>query len=165
VWCICCGTASVTAARQDWDGVPEALKPIYTAPGEDATMERFLEFQEAWGRKYPAVVKMWLDAWVECAPLLSFDVEIRKVICSTNTIESVNAPIHKAVRARGHLPQRVRRPQVHLHGADEPRPDREGPQEVDHALEDAPERLPDRLRRPAYPGQQLNLNNQDQQLK
>jgi putative transposase len=92
------------AARQDWDKIAKALRPVYTAPNEDAAMERFLEFQEAWGRKYPAIVKLWSDAWAEFVPFLSFDVEIRKVICSTNAIESVNARIRKAVRARGHFP-------------------------------------------------------------
>ena len=92
------------AARQDWDKVAKALKPVYTAPSEDAATERFLEFQDAWGKKYPAIVKLWSDAWAEFVPFLSFDVEIRKVICSTNAIESVNARIRKAVRARGHFP-------------------------------------------------------------
>jgi transposase-like protein len=63
-----------------------------------------LEFQEAWGQKYPAIVKLWSDAWAEFVPFLFFDVEIRKVIRSTNAIESVNARIRKAVRARGHFP-------------------------------------------------------------
>jgi transposase-like protein len=92
------------AARQDWDKVAKALKPVYTASSEDAATERFLEFQEAWGRKYPAIIKLWENAWAEFVPFLSFDVEIRKVICSTNAIESVNARIRKAVRARGHFP-------------------------------------------------------------
>ncbi|MET9040350.1 IS256 family transposase [Streptomyces mirabilis] len=92
------------AARQDWDKVAKALKPVYTAPSEDAATERFLEFQEARGKKYPAIVKLWSDAWAEFVPFLSFDVEIRKVICSTNAIESVNARIRRAVRARGHFP-------------------------------------------------------------
>lgn len=92
------------AARQDWDKVAKALKPVYTAPTEDAATERFLEFQESWGRKYPAIVKVWSDAWAEFVPFLSFDVEIRKVICSTNAIESVNARIRRSVRARGHFP-------------------------------------------------------------
>ncbi|MDG4787089.1 IS256 family transposase [Micromonospora sp. WMMD1102] len=92
------------AARQDWDKIAKALKPVYTAPTEDAATERFLEFAEAWGRKYPAIVKLWENAWAEFVPFLAFDVEIRKVICSTNAIESVNARIRKAVRARGHFP-------------------------------------------------------------
>jgi transposase-like protein len=92
------------AARQDWDQVAGALKPVYSAPSEDAATERFLEFQESWGRKYPAIVKLWSDAWAEFVPFLSFDVEIRKVICSTNAIESANARIRRSVRARGHFP-------------------------------------------------------------
>jgi putative transposase len=92
------------AARQDWAKLAKALKPVYTAPTEDAATERFMEFCDAWGAKYPAIVKLWSDAWAEFVPFLAFDVEIRKVICSTNAIESVNARIRKAVRARGHFP-------------------------------------------------------------
>lgn len=62
------------------------------------------------------------------------------------------------------LPQRGCRPQVRLHGAHEPGPDGEGAQEVDHALEGTPERVPDRLRGPPHPEQQLTLNKQDQPL-
>src|SRR3954471_12341918 len=92
------------AARQDWDKIAKALKPVYTAPNESAAAERFGEFQDAWGRKYPAIIRLWESAWAEFVPFLSFDVEIRTVICSTNAIESVNARIRKAVRARGHFP-------------------------------------------------------------
>ncbi|GAA0698860.1 hypothetical protein GCM10009536_34470 [Streptomyces thermocarboxydus] len=92
------------AARQDWDKAAKALKPVCTAPSEDAATKRFLELQEPWGTKYPAIVQLWSDAWAEFVPFLSFDIEIRKVICSTNATESVNARIRKAVRARGHFP-------------------------------------------------------------
>lgn len=92
------------AGRQDWAKIAAALKPVYTAATEDAATERFMEFAEVWGTKYPAIVKLWSDAWAEFVPFLAFDVEIRTVICSTNAIESVNARIRKAVRARGHFP-------------------------------------------------------------
>ncbi|MEV4562115.1 IS256 family transposase [Kitasatospora sp. NPDC049285] len=92
------------AARQDWDKISKALKPVYTAPTEEAALERFVEFTEAWGRKYPAIVRLWENAWAEFVPFLSFDVEVRRVICTTNAIESVNARIRKAVRSRGHFP-------------------------------------------------------------
>lgn len=91
------------AARQDWNKIAKALKPVYTAPSEAAVTERFSEFQEAWGKKYPAVIRLWENAWAEFVPFLSFDVKIRKVIRSANAIESVNARIRKAVRARGHF--------------------------------------------------------------
>jgi putative transposase len=92
------------AARQHWDAIAKALKPVYTAPTESAAVERFLEFCEAWGSKYPAIVRLWENAWAEFVPFLTFDTEIRKVVCSTNAIESVNARIRRAVRARGHFP-------------------------------------------------------------
>jgi transposase-like protein len=92
------------AARQDWEKIAKALRPIYAAATEGAATERFIEFTETWGKRYPAIVKLWSDAWAEFVPFLAFDVEIRKVICSTNAIESVNARIRKAVRARGHFP-------------------------------------------------------------
>lgn len=92
------------AARQDWDALARALRPVYTAPTEAAALERFLEFQELWGRKYPAIIRLWESAWSEFVPFLNFDVEIRRVVCTTNAIESINARIRRAVRARGHFP-------------------------------------------------------------
>src|SRR5690606_32555233 len=92
------------AARQHWDAIAKALKPVYTAPTEAAALERFYAFAEVWGGKYPAIVKLWEDAWAEFVPFLNFDTEIRRVICSTNAIESVNARIRRAVKARGHFP-------------------------------------------------------------
>ncbi|WP_363320554.1 IS256 family transposase [Pseudonocardia sp.] len=92
------------AGRQHYDAIAKALRPIYTAPTEAAAMERFLEFCETWGERYPAIVRLWENAWAEFVPFLGFDTEIRKVICSTNAIESVNARIRRAVKARGHFP-------------------------------------------------------------
>ncbi|WP_204078939.1 IS256 family transposase, partial [Planotetraspora phitsanulokensis] len=92
------------AGRQHWDAIAKALRPVYTAPTEAAALERFVEFAEVWGGKYPAIVKLWEDAWAEFVPFLNFDTEIRRVICSTNAIESVNARIRRAVKARGHFP-------------------------------------------------------------
>jgi len=92
------------AGRQHWDAIAKALRPVYTAPTEAAARERFAEFTAAWGGRYPAIVRLWERAWAEFVPFLAFDTEIRKVICSTNAIESVNARIRRAVRARGHFP-------------------------------------------------------------
>ncbi|MGW2786641.1 IS256 family transposase [Streptomyces populi] len=92
------------AARQDWDKTARLLKPVYTAAAEEAALERFAEFAEVWGRKYPAIVKLWENAWEEFTPFLRFDTEIRRIVCTTNAIESVNARIRRAVKARGHFP-------------------------------------------------------------
>jgi transposase-like protein len=92
------------AGRQHFDAIAKALRPIYTAATEAAAMERFLEFCEVWGERYPAIVRLWENAWAEFVPFLSFDAEIRKIVCTTNAIESVNARIRRAVKARGHFP-------------------------------------------------------------
>jgi transposase-like protein len=54
--------------------------------------------------RYPAIVNLWRDAWEEFIVFLDYDVEIRKIICSTNAIESLNARYRRAVPARGHFP-------------------------------------------------------------
>ena len=92
------------SARQHWDAISRALKPVYQAATLTEAEERFLEFAEAWGDKYPAIVRLWENAWAEFVPFLGFDREIRRIVCTTNAIESVNARIRKAVRARGHFP-------------------------------------------------------------
>jgi putative transposase len=92
------------ASRKDWPALAKDLKPIYTAATEATALERLAEFAERWEVKYPAIVKLWEHAWAEFVPFLSFDPEIRTVIYTTNAIESVNARIRKAVKARGHFP-------------------------------------------------------------
>jgi transposase-like protein len=92
------------ASRRDWPAIARDLKPIYTAPTEAAALEQLAAFAERWETKYPAIVKLWESAWAEFVPFLAFDAEIRTVIYTTNSIESVNARIRRAVRARGHFP-------------------------------------------------------------
>jgi putative transposase len=92
------------ASRKDWDALAKDLRPIYTAPTEAAAAAQFQAFTETWGAAYPAVIKLWRSAWSEFVPFLDYDVEIRRIICSTNAIESLNARYRRAVRARGHFP-------------------------------------------------------------
>jgi putative transposase len=92
------------ASRKDWPAMAKDLKPIYTAPTEAAALDRLAEFSGRWEARYPAVVKLWENAWAEFVPFLGFDSEIRTIIYTTNAIESVNARIRKAVKARGHFP-------------------------------------------------------------
>ena len=92
------------AARQDWDRIAKDLRPIYTAVNEPMAAERFAEFAATWRSKYPAAVALWERAWTEFVPFLDYDVEIRKIIATTNSIESLNARYRRAVRARGHFP-------------------------------------------------------------
>jgi transposase-like protein len=92
------------ASRKDWAALARDLRPVYTAPTEAAALDRFAEFSEAWEARYPAIVKLWENAWAEFVPFLAFDPEIRSVIYTTNAIESLNARFRRAVKARGHFP-------------------------------------------------------------
>jgi putative transposase len=92
------------ASKADWGLIAKQLKPIYTAPTEQAALDAFAEFSTTWEAKYPAIVRLWTNAWAEMVPFLGFDVEIRRIVCSTNAIESINARFRRAVNARGHFP-------------------------------------------------------------
>jgi putative transposase len=92
------------ASKRDWDALKRDVKPIYTAPNAAAAAAALDNVEEVWGGKYSAIVRLWRNAWEEFIPFLDYDVEIRRVLCSTNAIESLNARYRRAVRARGHFP-------------------------------------------------------------
>lgn len=92
------------ASRKYWDQISHDLRPVYTAPNRQAAETELDLFLDKWGRPYPAIVGLWRNAWEEFTPLLADDTEIRRVLRSTNAIESLNARYRRAVRARGHFP-------------------------------------------------------------
>jgi transposase-like protein len=92
------------ASRKYWDSIARDLKPIYQAPDAAAAAAALDALEKKWGKAYPAMIRLWRSAWEEFIPFLDYDVEIRRVICSTNAIESLNARYRRAVRARGHFP-------------------------------------------------------------
>ncbi len=104
------------ASRKDWDAVAKDLRPIYTAPTEAAAAARLEEFTETWANRYPAVIKLWRSAWTESIPFLDYDVEIGRIICSTNAIESLNARYRRAVRGPRTLPDRAGSAEMPLPG-------------------------------------------------
>ncbi|MGV9977637.1 IS256 family transposase [Micromonospora wenchangensis] len=91
-------------SRKYWDEIKHDIKPIYTAANATAARAAFDDLADKWGNRYPAVIRLWDNAWAEFIPFLDYDVEIRRVICSTNAIESLNARYRRAVKARGHFP-------------------------------------------------------------
>ncbi len=82
-----------------------------------------MELAEVWGGKYPVIVRLWENPWAEFVPFLAFDAEIRRVVCSTNATESVNARIRRAVRPAG-TSRTTGRPEMRLPRRDGPGPDR-----------------------------------------
>jgi len=81
-----------------------AIKPIYTAPSAQAAEAELEAFaQGAWGQRFPTVAASWRRAWSKVIPFFAFPPEVRRVIYTTNAIESVNARLRKIIKTRGHF--------------------------------------------------------------
>jgi putative transposase len=92
------------SSKRYWAEIARDLKPVYTAVNADAAAAAFETFEEKWAGKYPAISKLWRNAWDNFVPFLDLDIEIRNLLSSTNAIESLNARFRKAIDARGHFP-------------------------------------------------------------
>ena len=89
----------------DRKAVAAMLRPIYTAANEDAALMALTAFADSkLGKKYPAAVRSWEDAWDRFTPFLAFGPALRKVIYTTNSIESLNYQLRKIIKNRGHFP-------------------------------------------------------------
>jgi putative transposase len=82
-----------------------ALRPIYAAANAEAAAAALDDFERgAWGRKFPTVVASWRRAWTHIIPFFAFPPEIRRLIYTTNALESVHAQLRKIIKTRGHFP-------------------------------------------------------------
>lgn len=90
-------------AWKDRRAVLADLKPIYTAPTEEAALDALATFDERWKDRYPMIAQSWQAAWERIVPFLAFPPEIRKVIYTTNAIESVNRQLRKVIKTKGHF--------------------------------------------------------------
>jgi transposase-like protein len=93
------------AGWKDRKLVAQALRPIYTAVSEEAACRALEAFaQSPWGLKYPSIVQAWKRAWEHVTPFFVFPPDIRRVIYTTNAIESLNMQLRKIIKNRGHFP-------------------------------------------------------------
>lgn len=89
---------------KDRKKVVAALKPIYTAVTAEAAVDAMDTFEIEWGQQYPAIVDLWRRNWERFTPFLAFDPAIRKIIYTTNAIESLNFQLRKVTKTKGHFP-------------------------------------------------------------
>jgi len=89
---------------KDRKPITAALRPIYTAPTEQAAEQAMDRFEDQFGDRYGGIVKLWRDAWDRFVPFLAYPPDIRRVIYTTNMIESINFQMRKATRHRGAFP-------------------------------------------------------------
>jgi transposase-like protein len=93
------------ASWKDRKALAAALRPIYAAASAEAALAALDAFEDGeWGRKFPTVVAAWRRAWDRVIPFFAFPPAIRRVIYTTNAIESVNARLRKIIKTRGHFP-------------------------------------------------------------
>ena len=93
------------ASWKDRKLLAAAIRPIYTAANAEAALAELDAFEQGpWGKKFPTVVGAWRRAWSHVIPFFAFPPQIRRVIYTTNAIESVNARLRKIIKTRGHFP-------------------------------------------------------------
>jgi transposase-like protein len=92
-------------ARRDAAAVAAELRKVYTAPTAEAAFDALAAFTESpWGKKYPQAARVWEQAWDDFTPFLAFSPPVRKLLYTTNSIESLNYQLRKVTKARGHFP-------------------------------------------------------------
>lgn len=85
--------------------IAAALKAVYRAVDAEEAARALNDFEESpWGQKYPAIPAAWRRNWAEVIPFFAFPPEVRRMIYTTNAIESLNSTVRRSVRARGHFP-------------------------------------------------------------
>ena len=91
----------------DWKDrktVAKDLKQIYQATDDQAAEKALADFEDKWGGKYPSIAPAWHRAWQEVIPFFAFPLAVRKIIYTTNAIESLNRVIRKTTKIRGSFP-------------------------------------------------------------
>ena len=93
------------ASWKDRKLLAAAIRPIYTAPSAEAADAELAVFERGpWGQKFPTVAAAWRRAWDKVIPFFAFPPAVRRVIYTTNAIESINARLRKIIKTRGHFP-------------------------------------------------------------
>ena len=88
----------------DRKAVAADLKTIYRAESADAAVQRLDEFEEKWDDKYPPIAQSWRRNWEQVIPFFAYPAAVRKIIYTTNAIESLNMSLRKIIKNRGHFP-------------------------------------------------------------
>ena len=139
------------ASRKYWDEIAHDLRPVYTAASEAEALARFAEFDQKWGKPYPAISRLWRNAWSEFVPFLDYDVEIRRIICSDDANPEPERPLPPSGPGQRSLPQRPGRDEMPLPGHPITGPHRQGQGTMGDEVEARPERVRHHLRGPDQP--------------
>lgn len=89
---------------KDVKKITSALKPIYRASSEEAAQEELSQFEKTWGEKYPLIIRSWHQNWAEITTFFKYPPEIRKIIYTTNIIESYHRQLRKVTKGKSVFP-------------------------------------------------------------
>ena len=93
------------ASWKERKAIAKDLKPVYAAPSAEAAAAALDAFEQGvWGQKYPPIVASWRRKWEQVIPFFAFSPEVRKIIYTTNAIESLHSQVRKTIRNKGHFP-------------------------------------------------------------
>jgi transposase-like protein len=92
------------SSKRYWPELAKDLKLIYGAADAKQAAAGLDDLADKWGGRYPAIIKLWRNAWDEFVPFLDIDREIRGVLSTTNAIESLNSRLRRSVNSKGHFP-------------------------------------------------------------
>ena len=146
------------ASRKHWKQITRQMREIYTAPTVEAAEAHFAAFKADWNETYPAMINAWENAWPEFVPFLEYPLDLRTLVYTTNSIESLNARFRRAVRHRGHFPTEQAAVKVLYLVATTQRKNRQGPQRTHRHLEKYPQHPTRPLRRPHRSRRKLETN-------
>ena len=138
------------ASKRDWAQIAKDLKPVYTAASEAEALDRFAEFSGKWEKRYPAIIRLWENAWAEFVPFLAVRPGNQDGDLHDQCDRVDQRPAAAGSERPRPLPHRAGRDEVPLPGDHEPGPDREGPQTLDQPVEGRLERVRHHLRRPPH---------------
>ena len=143
------------ASRKYWDELSRDLKPIYTAVNAEAAAAALDDLDAKWGARYPAIIRLWRNAWEEFIPFLDYDVEIRKSVVQHQRDRKPERPLPARGQGPRALPHRAGRHEMPVSGHPIPRPQRHRSDTMGNEVEASPERLRNHLRRPDADEDQL----------
>ena len=93
------------ASWKDRKALAQALKPIYQADNAEAAAQALDAFESGpWGRRFPTVAQSWRRQWDRVVPFFAFPAAVRKILYTTNAIESLHSGVRKSIRNKGHFP-------------------------------------------------------------
>ena len=93
------------ASWKERRAIANGLKPIYAAPGAEAAAAALKAFEAGpWGQKYPPIAASWRRKWAQVIPFFACSPEVRRILYTTNAIESLHSQVRKTIRNKGHFP-------------------------------------------------------------